>query len=325
MKFAMRFVLGSMLATILTGPVLAQSSTGVGGFRGNDGTKSQPGLPRGFVPYNLGNGGFGGLSNRDLQRAIGRSMGMGGGTGSRPIGPTGPRGLADPNFPSRRLSNGAIISGGIGSSPSSGLGTADEAESEMMEEMRKQFGAPHIPDIKKKEIYEEYIRLSLEAQESSSKLPRKKKDSYIQKRYEMAVSSLTKKFKLDESELQWIIDHGAEIKVSQDTRDPSWVPIRGEEALIYRGDGKPCDFAKDITTFKLRHKAIVTKDNKLREELYRTGGLCNIDNGVRVLILSVGPGIGQGEGDGAVEVRFLSGKFNGQTGIVHLFFLQQPK
>jgi len=150
------------------------------------------------------------------------------------------------------------------------------------------------------------------------------------------VSSLTKKFKLDESELQWIIDHGAEIEVEtkssvkpvqvvQDKRDPSWTPIQGEEALIYRGDGKPCDFAKDITTFKLRHKAIVTKDNKLREELYRTGGLCNIDNGVRVLILSVGPGIGQGEGDGAVEVRFLSGKFNGQTGIVHLFFLQQPK
>jgi hypothetical protein len=169
MKFAMRFVVGLMFVTVWAVPASAQGF-GIGG-----GTKSQPVInardfPNGIVPYN--GGGFGGLSDRELQRAMARSMGM--------------------------------MGGGVGSmSPELSVPAAPAPPPEK---------EPNISDEKKGEIYNRYLQLGREYQEKADKLPGSRKDLYLKINRRRVQLDLGQKYALTQQEMQWIMNHGAEIE-----------------------------------------------------------------------------------------------------------------
>jgi hypothetical protein len=104
--------------------------------------------------------------------------------------------------------------------------------------------------------------------------------------------------------------------------------LRGEGEIphpstICTVNGLVCGVSKDIEEYRMKNLAVRTKNSKIIDELHRKGGLREAENNTPVLILNVGQG--SGDEGGAVEVRFLSGKFKGQTGIVSRWFMWQPK
>jgi hypothetical protein len=129
-------------------------------------------------------------------------MGMGGGAPTI-IGPTGPRGLANPRF-----GNGTNIYGGIGGSSSStpSASTSPDEDDEPDEE------EPKLSNAQKKNIYDEYVRSSQNIQTDVKKLSKERKQMFLWKSGRELLPGLALKHHLTQLEIQWIVNHGDELK-----------------------------------------------------------------------------------------------------------------
>ena len=170
MKFAMRFVFGSMFATVLTVPVSAHSSIAERQRQ----AALTPGsrLFAGAVPYN--GGGFGGLTDRELGRAIARGFGM--------MGDSGMGMMRDRSGPH--------------------TAPAPPPETE-----------PNLPTAKKKRIYDDYIRFCRKIRDDLQKLPQNRKEMFLWKWNRELLPFLALKYHRSQPEIQWIVNHGDEIEV----------------------------------------------------------------------------------------------------------------
>jgi hypothetical protein len=110
------------------------------------------------------------------------------GVGFDPLDPTGPRGLANSEFPPRRLS--------VRPAP------PEEKEPSISEAERK------------KEIYDRYLQLSREYGEAADKLAGSRRAEYLRINKRRVKIELGRKYKMSQSEIQEIIKRGASIALS---------------------------------------------------------------------------------------------------------------
>jgi hypothetical protein len=67
---------------------------------------------------------------------------------------------------------------------------------------------PSIPDAKKREIYDRYLRVMQDYQETVDKFPNDRKDHYLKINSRRVQIDLGQKYALTQPEMQWIVNHG---------------------------------------------------------------------------------------------------------------------
>jgi hypothetical protein len=208
----------------------------------------------------------------------------------------------------------------------------EESEENLKEEA---IVAKEPEEVRKKRMLKELSERRERSLAIAEKLTdQSRQDAFLKKEEQQMIKDLTKKYKLTREEIDEITGEdssktGVKEKVPvpsgqivQDPRDPSWVPIPGKEAVCYTVNGGACVISKDMAAYRLRIWAEKSKDKTLWDKMNQSADYYPAENNTRVLVLN---GPGSGAENGAVEVRFLSGKFKGQTGVVSQWYMGQPK